>query len=431
MSLNISVIEKVAEQIVANSQIEKAEQETTFADRIETLEDMSVNSLGTKQGIITQYNESETWAGSNGQAVATPGNTDFSSITVKYKFVNASGVVTKEAMDNADDPTSNWKIAQELASTVMTAKKSLNRQLCNGDGIGTLAIVTTAYNGGAATSIICAPSASWTHGTQFVGKSKWINVVTSTGGATRSGSVADTEFIIQVSDNNVGTSTLTTAVNAPTDMIVGDKIVAERSVNLAVQGLPYQVAATGNFFGLSRSSYDAIRSSEYDASGAALTIPMVDALHAKLKFKAGVGAVMGKQNGMHEMWTAPAMIQQYRASSYSLAITAAGGDLDAGYSNQVKLNGYVFNEDTDLPGNAIWFLKMNTFKKVVRGSKETPFEIIDFGTGKFTPMYDSKQRLLTSWQFVVGGYANLFCNSPRDNGVVKNISTSGLELGNF
>jgi hypothetical protein len=111
-------------------------------------------------------------------------------------------------------------------------------------------------------------------------------------------------------------------------------------------------------------------------------------------------------------------------------MTMLGSDkIDVGYAHREAINGYNFTVIKDHDNTKIHALKMADWYKVSRGGKN-PFQPVDIHGNRFYNLSDSQSRISGGLGFVMNGYVNIACRNVRNQAVIYNLPTSGLQTGN-
>ncbi len=399
-----------------------------FYKRCEALPEANAGVNGRKVKVRTGYNASESTAGADGAAVATGDASSFENLYVPYRFYTKTCLFTKEALD-ADDVKSQYHPAvEELASARLEGMKSINRHFLMGDPKGTIAIATGVDTG---QTIPFAPTNGTfgTKGAQFARVGKTVEIWQGDGSAQRTGGGADK---IVVASSVLSTGVVTFTGTVPTDAASGDIMVAEDSANKGISGLEYIVAATGDYYDLTRATYG-LESTYVDGSSGSLLL-LVEKMFAASAFKVGAAVSLGvKGEGKREGWWSPTQRQAYRQDSLGLGITMLGSDkLDAGYAHKEEINAHSFTCEPDHSNDKIHFLKMNHFRRIVRGNAEKPLEILPIHGQSVYNTYnsDSTPRPTTQMATTLCAYINLHCEDLRAQAAIHSLPTDGLETGN-
>lgn len=416
--------------------LETDEFSDAFSARCMKLPKKSVNVLKEKWPVRTFYNESESGASFDGGDLATGGNSTFQNLYVPYRTVSHTANFTQEAIDNNDSKSHYNPVVDELNQLKLNSFKQLNRHLLMGDGTGAIAVLSANYSGGATTTATAAPNTTFGNkGVQFVKPGKLVQIYDATGATLRNGTIGSTAKV------TVSTSTLpvlSTGVvvftsAGPSDAVSTDIIVPEGMGGRGINGLPYWNANSGSIFELSRSTYPGLSSTMIDGASGSILV-LVEAMFAKMLFRMKESAIVGNaQNGKHELFWSPTQRQKYRTECLGLGITQLGSDsIDAGYGHREKINGHDCTVINDHDNQKISFLRMSDWY-LVGNDAANPFELYN-EPGSGSPIYNVRSTttggITTSLAATTRAYVNLACKTPRDQGAIYGLPTTGQQTGN-
>lgn len=412
---------------------ETAEFTSAFWNRVGSFAEADSNLAGRKVKVRTGYNESESWAAfTSASGFAQGANSSFTTFTVPYRTVSEQVLLDKEVIDNDGAYAKYHPVAEELAMAVTTGFKKLNRACLMGDGTAAIGVLTANYAGGTPTLVVTGPSATvfGDKGSQFIPAGKKVQVYDSTGATLRNGTIGG-EGILTVSSNVLSTGTLTMTSNAPSDGVIGDIVVPERSAGRGIHGLPYWVSNTGSIFTASRTTYPGLKSVVVNGSTGSLVL-LVESLFSQLAHYVGEDVALGiNGEGMHEFFWSPTQREAYRKAALGLGITMLGSDkLDVGYAHREQLNGYTFTTIKDMDNTKVYALKLGDFKRVTLGTGNNPFKPEPIHGNQFYNLADSQGRISGGMGFVMSGYVNLACTNVRNQAVINTLPVSGLADGN-
>ena len=403
-----------------------------FWTRLKDLPGKDANIKGRTVKVRTKYNQSYSYAGFGAASgYAQGGNSEFQTFSLPYRTPSTQTIIDQETIDNDDGKSHYHPVAQELMQSTKNALKALNRDCLMGDGLGTIAVVTSNYAGGSATNVVCAPGTGFGNkGSQFVGLNKKVQIYDSTGATLRNGTIGG-EGILTVSTNTTSTGTIVMTSNAPSDMIATDIVVHERSAQRGVNGVEYWVDDSGSLFTLSRSAYPGLQSTVTSGSSGALMV-LVEAMFAKMAHRVGEDAALSlKGSSKHEVFWSPTQRQRYRQEALGLGITMAGASqIDMGYAHKEEINGFTATCIRDHSNTKIHFLRMSDWYRIARNGGKRPFETQPIHGNESYNLNDSQGRISGGLGFVQTGYVNVGCEDVRAQGCIESLPTSGLETGN-
>lgn len=427
MSLNAAQMTKLVDDWWQNDIQETDEFTHSFYKACQAEPEQNAGVNGAKVKVRTAYNASESTAGANGATVATGGSSTFQNLYVPYRFYTKTCLFTKEALDNDDSKSHYHPMVQELASARLEGMKAINRHFLLGDGLGTIAVASGVDSG---QDIPFAPNTTnGGKGAQFMRPGKIVQIYASDGTTQRVGGGANK---ITVASVVLSTGVVTFTGTVPTDAVSTDLAIAEGSSGEGIAGLEYMVKNTGSYYELSRTTYPGLQSKLVDGSSGSLLL-LVEDLFAELAFYIGADVALGlKGESKSTGWWSPTQRQAYRGDSLGLGITMLGGSLDAGYAHKEEINGMSFTCEPDHSNTKIHFLKMDKFRRIVRGNAEKPLSILPGTNGQSVyPLVDAANGYpTTTMATTLCGYLNLHSVDLRCQAAIYSLPTSGLATGN-
>jgi len=429
MPFDIQNMSKLVDEMWRDTIQETDEFEATFWQMCQKMKGKATNTRGEKWNIRTGYNESESWATSNGDAYAQPGSSSFQNLFVPYRHVSTQMSVTQEAIDNDNGNARYHPVADELASTLKAGFKKINRHALMGNGTGRIAELTAATVSG--NTLTAAPTAFFGNkGAQFVKPSKLIQVYDPTGTTLRNGTILG-EGIVTVASVARSSGVITLTGPAPTNAVAGDIIVPERSNNKTPHGLEYWVASTGQLFGLDRAS-NGLKSTVL--SGAAGDIlSNVESIVASMAFYVGEEVAYGSGDGRGKdilLWS-PTQRQKYRQVALGTGMTMLGSDkIDLGFGYTEEINGMKTVTSSDAPNNKIYRLRMSDWYRLSVNGAATPFEKRQVHGSDMYNLYDTSNRVASAYGMLLDGYINFACQNVRNQAVITDLPVTGLSTGN-
>lgn len=430
MAFDTTQTQQLVQTIFEDQIQETDEHSAAFWNRIQSLPEADANVLGRKVKVRTGYNESESWAAfGSASGYAQGGNSTFTTFFVPYRTVSEQVLIDQEAIDNDDSAAGSQyhPVVEELASTMRTGFKKLNRACLMGDGLGTIAILSASTSGSTATA---APNTTFGNkGAQFVKPGKKVQIYNSTGATLRNGGVGG-EAIMTVQSVVKSTGVITFTSTAPNDGVNTDIVVPERSSQRGVNGIGYWVANSGSLFSVTRASQPGLNSVMVDGSAGSLMLA-VESLFSQLAHYIEEDVALSiNGEGMHEFFWSPTQREAYRKQAIGLGITMLGSEkIDTGYAHKETINGYSFTVSKDHDNTKIHALKMNDWYRISRGGKN-PFSPQAIHGNEFYNLNDSQGRISGGLGFVMSGYVNIACRNVRNQAAIYNLPTSGLATGN-
>jgi hypothetical protein len=433
MPFDLSQMSQLLDPVWEATIQETDEFSASFWNRLQSLPEEDSNAVGRKIKVRTGYNESESYAPfSSTSGYAQGGNSTFTTFLVPYRTVSTQGEIDQEAIDNDDGSAYYHPVVDEMAATIMAGFKKINRACLMGDGTGAIAVLTANYNGGTPTVLTTAPSATvfGNKGAQFVKVGKKIQVYNSTGTTLRNGTIGG-EGILTVSSVVKSTGVITFTSNAPSDAVVGDIIVPERSASRGIHGLPYWVDDSGSIFGVSRTSNPGLKSVKVDGSSGSILVAVETMFSTMAHYIEEDVALSLNGQGMHEFFWSPTQREAYRKQALGLGMTMLGSEkIDTGYAHNEQINGYSFTVTKDHDNTKIHALKMSDWYRVTRGTGNNPFREVQIHGSKFYNKSDAQGRISGGLGFVLAGYCNIACRNVRNQAVIYNLPVAGYATGN-
>ena len=432
MAFDVTQTDKLIDPSWQEKIQETDEFSAAFWSRLKDMPGKDANYKGRVVKVRTTSNQSLSYAGFGAASgYAQGGNSTFQNIFVPYRTVSTQTLIDQEAIDNDDGKSHYHPVAGELMQATKTALKALNRDCLMGDGLGTIGVLTSNYAGGTPTLVVALPNTGFGNkGAQFVPATKKVQIYNSTGATLRNGTIGG-EGILTVASSVLSTGVITMSSNAPSDGVVGDIIVPERSAQRGVNGLEYWIANTGSVFQLSRSTHPGLQSTMVDGSTGAL-MPLVEALFSKMAHRIGEDAGLSlKGNSKHEFFWSPTQRQRYRQEAIGLGIAMLGADkIDTGYAHKETINGFDFTCMRDHSNTKISALRMSDWYRITRNGGNRPFETQNIHGNESYNLNDSQGRISGGLGFVQTGYVNVGCENVRDQAAIYSLPVTGLETGN-
>lgn len=233
-----------------------------------------VTSIGRYFTIQTKSNRSYGSQASEGGAFPATGRLEDVKALVNYRSQFSSFGFSGDVLDLANNKTLQDAFKRTVEDTTMSFDERQNFFLF-GDGSGSLGTVSSiSTNDITMTNTVALP-----FGSRLVYINDLINAYNVGGSAYRSGDMNVTA---------INRSTDVVSVDAAAASIAGnDVLVYKGSYGYAPQGIPYHVADSGTWLGLSRTTYPTLRSAVYDASSASLDWDMFDAAILKANLQQG------------------------------------------------------------------------------------------------------------------------------------------------
>lgn len=287
-----------------------------------------------------------------------------------------------------------------------------------GNGSGALAVATTNYNGGTPTLITFALAQATPYGSMMLQPSQRIHWHHPTTFAQRTGGGSVSTVVSK--DN---TTDVVTFDFVPTDVVIGDIVVIEDTINRETQGLDYFVGNNGTTWlvdaetgvAINRAANPWTSANVVDASAAALSPDKIDTMVLQTGNQAGDGdpewdAVMVSHQ---------AQKNQYRKLGYALTRTVeASGNrrLDLGFA-AVSHNGMEWRSSAHCQADRIYGLRLSGWKML---AVKMP-QMYNFQGGPLIQK-PGTDRYYDAAQFAVYARYAIIATRPFENWLIKNLS---------
>lgn len=226
-------------------------------------EEVPTNYLGRQITIETKANPSLAFGNLDGGDLATPSNPTLDNLLVTYQWMNSGFEETYGAILNNNKETVDDPFQKAVKSSARQFSQWMEYYVSAGNGTTALATASAAYAGGTPTIFTANGSTDSFGATRIVDGMKGF-IYDPTGTTQRTGTVG--AGVLTVSSHTKTAITFTT--NAPSDFIIGDIFVPEGGNQIGIKGLPYLVAASGNYFNKSRTAVPQLQSQVITASAA-------------------------------------------------------------------------------------------------------------------------------------------------------------------
>jgi hypothetical protein len=308
-------------------------------------------------------------------------------------------------MDIEDDLMLEGALKLNTKRDTLTFKKKLN-QMCYDDGSNTLGTVTAITTGALGTATLGGAL-----GASRILVGARLNFYTTAGVIHITGIAVSTVTAVNP------TTGVVTFDSVPTNAVVGDVVVWEGSFGMGFHGLAYHVNNdTGTYQGVSRATYTTLKATVVDASGAALSVAMIDRILRSMRVVSGVNI---PQDDI-VMISHPDQELAYRTLGYALTRTVQASDnkkLDLGFP-MVAHNGLRWKLDNDCPRDRIYFLRLSTF---IAFMNRKPDLLID-ENGDSLRLKPGSGVYAWDYQFEMLCSGDIGCLNPLANGVIKNLA---------
>lgn len=356
----------------------------------------------------------------------TPVSDEDIRMRVRYTRYRRAFEISGDAMQQLDSPQNLLKgLAARIARHTNSAMKEINQQLY-GTGTGEVGVVATSgVNQGANRLTFATTTAGGsTHGSRKVLVNGKYNMVDPATGTIRKngGSSAFVLTCVSVDRPNARA----TFDDVPSDAADADILVYDGSYNKALRGLKYHVNDDSGYYQtISRADYEMLRAVVINAGGSQITIALMSKLDHEMLFR-------NELDDDSDMVYLMSPAQRFGYELLGHAIREIDGVQERKYDGgfkEVSYNGKNFVIDVDCDHDRIYKLRKNTLKK---------FELREFSVieneGKVlwdVPAFDNTGTgtHVDAWRIYFGMEAELGCDMPSGNGVITNLSITGLPLG--
>jgi hypothetical protein len=287
-----------------------------------------------------------------------------------------------------------------------------------GNGSGALGVATTNYNGGTPTLITFALAQATPYGSMMLQPTQRIHWHHPTTFAQRTGGGSVSTVVSK--DN---TTDVVTFDFVPTDVVIGDIVVIEDTINRETQGLDYHVGNNGTTWlvdaetgtAINRAANPWTSANVVDAAAAALSPDKIDTLVLQTGNQAGDG----DPEWDSVMVSHQAQKNQYRKLGYALTRTvAASGNarLDLGFAS-VSHNGMEWRSSSHCQADRIYGLRLSGWKML---AVKMP-QMYNFQGGPLIQK-PGTDRYYDAAQFAVYARYAIIATRPFENWLIKNLS---------
>lgn len=323
------------------------------------------NFRGRREPLEVAPNGSLSFGNPNGGVLATPGAPDFNHLLIPYVWLNTGLETSYDTIMNAGKNTVGDPLEQLTTSTGKTLVKWLNIFASNSNGTTRIGLVSARTSN----SVLTLNDADDSIGaTQIIAqpnmKGQRVTVWDPTGTTQRAG-------VVGAGAITVGAKTKTTitrdagGIDWPSTVVAGDIVVPEGSTpSVGFKGIPYIVNDAGDYFGLSRTAIDVIRSVINAQGGAPLSAANLFSTWNRLRQR--VGAVGLNGTGITEIACGMTQHEAYyklvpTATFQHIGATLPKGDIGLS-SHEFTWFGIPINQYLDWRGDRMDFLNFDYLK---------------------------------------------------------------------
>jgi len=282
----------------------------------------------------------------------------------------------------------------EVEQGLIDFKNDFNRQLFwNGDGT----LATVSANVVASTTMTVTGRESTEDGNKFLDVGLVFDVYR---GAVLIEAAVE---ITAISGTTTATLTLSRAVSC----LASDVLVRSGAYNLEVQGvLTSQDGGTGTIFNIDRSLYPVFQGNVTNASAGQMTLNLLKQVHNNVRRRGGNGVDFVCSDYDSERFYEKLLIVDKRY----IGKVKGDGTFSSKDENYLEYGGVPWVVDKDTP-QRVWMLSSKTWKKYVLCELEWQDE-----SGAML----IAQTSADSYEARLRHFANLFCEKPASNGVLRN-----------
>jgi hypothetical protein len=356
------------------------QKEPDFVNRMERVgAKEKTNFRGRREPLEIGPNPSLSFGSPAGGDLANPNSPLFNHLLIPYVWFNLGLETAYDAILNQGVGTTGNIIEQSAESTAKTLVKWLNIFASNGDGTTRIALVSARTSN---TVLTCDDSGDSIGATQVL-QGQRVTVWDPTGTTQRVGTVGSGAIIVLSTTGTTVTADATNSSNWPSDVIANDIIVPQGTTpSVGIKGMPYIINNTGDYFGLNRSTYKAVRSTVVAAS-AALSATFMQQLWERVRQRTGQMGLKG--HGVLEWACALSQHEKYSSlltkNAYQVGVERPA--MDVGFAAQeFTWFGVPINEYLDYRGDRMDLVNFSYLKVA---------NLKDPGTMKGMPISDELQ----------------------------------------
>ena len=373
-----------------------------------------ITSIGRYMTIQVKSNQSFGSQSSEAGAFPAAGALTDVRALVNYKSQFSSFAFTGDVEDLQDNKTQANTFKRIVKDTTESFDEKLNFFLF-GDGTGILGVIDSV----AANDITMLNSVTYGYGARMLMAGQVVNAYDQSGAAYRVG---------DMTVSSVARSTDVVSVDAAAAAIANDDddvLVFKTSYNYAPQGFKYNIADSGTWLGLSRTTYPSLKATVHDASSASIDQDMIELACLKARNVRGDSAPKFD----YLLITHPVQHKNLRASIRSAgniqfnASLAGNQNMDLSVKN-ITPNGMEIVEDSWCSPSDMWGIRTADWAI----EEVTPRQLYKHGDGNVLI-----QQLAASTSYgdakegrVYARY-NPVCKMPSAQFRIKNINFSTSE----
>lgn len=282
----------------------------------------------------------------------------------------------------------------EMSEGLNDLKSDVNRQL-SWDGTSDLA--TVAANAVATNVITATGRESGEPGNKFLDVGMMIDIYSGTSPVAQS---------VQITAMT-GTTTVTLTLSANVTCSANDVIVRANSFGNEIQGLLTTLdGTTSTIYSIDRSVYQAYQGNVINAQGGQMTLDLLQQTYNEARRLGGE-----KMSALYSDFDSERFYNKLLVADKRFMPKQTGdGTFSAKDQSYLEFAGVPWVPDKDCP-QRVFFLREGTWKKYVLSELEWADE---------TGSYMIAQTSADAFECRLRLFANLFCEKPRSNGVLRN-----------
>lgn len=384
------------------------------------VEKTDINTRGYNFAIATQDNQGygSLTSAQEGGLLPRAGNPSRRKIRADYRDHFVSGELTGRVIAQATDKLSLVDLSKDAMKSAVRAFDKFQDFYLFGNGSGSMGVTTTAYNAGTPTLLTFALAQATPYGSMMIQAGQRVNFYNAAGTVQRTGGIS----IPTVVSKDFSTDIVTFDA-VPTDVIAGDIIVIEDTLNREVQGLDYFVGNSGTTWlvdaetgtAITRASNGWTSANVIDKAGAALSPDFIDTMALQTSNQTGDG----NPDWKNVLLSHPCQQNQYRKLGYTLnrTVNVTGNKkLDLGFA-EVSHNGMEWKTSANCQPDRLYGLMMDSW---IMPEVQAP-HMKDFQGGTLIQK-PGTDRYYDAAQFAVEARYTLVCRRPFEQFLLKNLA---------
>lgn len=388
--------------------------------------DDNINARGAYFSVKTRRNQGygSLTSAQEGGLLPRAGAPAMRKVRVDYRDHFISGELTGRVQDTSTK-TALLSLAKDNMADAEESFTTFQDFYLFGNGVGSLGVVTTGYNAGSPTLLTFALAQATPYGSMMLQDTQRVMFHHPTTFAQRTGGSVT---VSTVASKDTATDIVTFDA-VPTDVIAGDIVVIEDTINRETQGLDYYCNNFGTTFLLDGETGSAITratapwtgANVIDESAASLSPDMLDTVALQTSNQKGDGKPMWDQ----VLVSHPCQQNQYRKLGYELTRTVnvtGNSKLDLGFA-EVSHNGMDWRVSSHCQADRIYGLRLASWKMFEVASPQ----MYNFQGGPLIQK-PGTDRYYDAAQFAVYARYALVCKSPFEQFLLKNLAFNTADV---